>query len=183
MRVHTFLEVMQYELTGKAEVEYRQTGLVGKNQAAFSGEYDQDTDTIHLYLLASSLKGKLTKAQTRELEYEAYKARFHEQVHRDQHRRNIDIGHPLDASRADYLLHPAEVEAYSRVDIPNDLRRYQFSLDLLEYAKILALTPNMMKLERGLTAYSIMCYYQLPIDEYMEEIDTKQRGIEDDCIH
>jgi hypothetical protein len=176
MRIKTFLEVMTYELEGKALVEYKQTNLVGKDQATFGGEFDTDTGDILLYLLASSLEGKLTKTQTRELEYEAYKTIYHEQVHRDQHKRNMTIEHPVKVSRADYLLHPCEVEAYARVDIGNDLKRYGFSLDLLEYAKLL--TEDIMETEKGMTAYSILHYYQLPIDEYLDKLYEENKANE-----
>ena len=79
-----------------------------------------------------------------------------------------------DVEHKDYLLTPHEVEAYARVDIPNDIRRYGVSPDLQAYARILS-EKRMMETQQGITAYDILRFYHAPIDDYL---DKWQEGIQ-----
>jgi len=168
MRAQTMMELLQHSFDGLADVEHKkplQPDLLG-NQAIVSGDYHDGE--ITLYLVCNDLNDMLCTTQTQELEYEAEKTYAHEYVHLEQDCNDMLADVPLKQTHRDYLLSPHEVEAYARVDIPNDISRYGVSPDLQAYAQILS-EKRMMDTEKGMTAFSILCYYEAPINDYLDK--------------
>ena len=174
MKAITMLEILQHSFKDLADVEHKQPlqrDLLG-TQAIISGDYHDGE--INLYLVCNSLDNDLCATQTQELEYEAEKTYAHEYMHLEQDCMGMLAEVPIDQSHKDYLLTPHEVEAYARVDIPNDIRRYGVSPDLQAYAKLLS-EKRMMETQQGITAYDILRFYHTPIDDYL---DKWQEGIQ-----
>ena len=151
------------------EIEHKAVEGLCAAQTCIMGEYDEEEDKIYLYVLSEALSTKLTKAQWEELKYQAIKTYLHELVHHEQAMAGEETSLEIDLSRAEYLSNITEVEAYARVDIPNDISRYGVSIELQEYAELLTDPDSTIGVSKLDEVYECLCYFDTPIDNYIND--------------
>jgi len=100
-----------------------------------SGDYDQDEDSIQIYLVVNGDQSVEFGMDFFDLEFEIRKTYLHENVHREQWYAGLDTTCVADQSHQDYMMSRVELEARARVDIPMDKEYYGKSEDLEEYMK------------------------------------------------
>lgn len=167
MTIRTFTELMQYQLEGsddntttvEAVPYYGDKSLLGP--AVVSGYYLDGTIGIDIHY--ADIDADLSKRAVERLEVEVMITYAHELVHalQDAEGRFTADYQSLVMNRRAYLFDPIELEAYCRVDIPNELKIYGSSYTLAEYAKFLKEDYNSM-------VYMYIRGYGFPIDKYLE---------------
>lgn len=164
MTVRTFTELMQYQLSKDPIVDViampHKEPITGG--AVVCGTYHDGEITIDIY--HNGLDVDLSKRAVERLEKEVMITYAHELVHslQDAEGRFTDEYQALVPNRRAYLFDPIELEAYCRVDIPNELMLFGSSYTLAEYAKLLNEDYNAL-------VYQYIRGYGYPIDNYMEQ--------------